>query len=100
VSLSFNAVPSGSGQTRQMVLTLTNIGGTARTLDLAVIGAPSGVGYTVGPSTVGLAAGASVEVTVTMTAERGASTGFKQALLVITEGATEIAHAALFTLIK
>lgn len=99
VSLSFNGVPSGSGQTRQLALTLTNIGGTAKTLDLAIGTQPSGVAYSVSPATVALAAGASATVTVTMRAAVGAS-GHKQAYLEVTEGGVQVAHAALFTLMK
>jgi hypothetical protein len=62
-----------------------------------VSGAPAeGVQYSVSPASVTLAAGASTTVTVTMTADRGAPTGFYQAYLEV----GGIAHAALFTLIK
>lgn len=99
VSLSFGGVPSGSGQTRQLALTLTNIGVTAKTLDLAIGTQPSGVAYSVSPATVALAAGASATVIVTMQAAVGTS-GHKQAYLEITEGGAQVAHAALFTLMK
>ena len=99
VSLSFNAVPSGSGQTRQLEITLTNVSGTARTLDLAIGSQPGGVVYSVSPPTVGLAAGASTVVKVTMQAVVGAS-GHQQAFLEVTEAGTPIAHAVLFTLLK
>ena len=99
VSLSFSGVPSGSGQTRQLALKLTNIGSTAKTLDLAIGAQPSGVVYSVSPATVALAAGASATVTVTMQAAVGAS-GHKQAYLEVTEGGAQVAHAALFTLMK
>ena len=99
VSLSFNGVPSGSGQTQQLELTLTNIGGTAKTLDLAVGTQPGGVTYGVSPATVALAAGASATIKVTMQAAVGA-VGHQQAYLEITEGGAPLAHAALFTLMK
>jgi len=99
VSLSFNAVPSGSGQTRQLEITLTNVSGAARTLGLAIGTQPSGVVYSVSPPTVGLAAGASTVVKVTMRAAVGA-TGHQQAFLEITEAGSPIAHAVLFTLLK
>jgi hypothetical protein len=66
-------------------MTLTNIGGAAKTLDLS--------------ATVALADGASATVTVTMRASRGAA-GHKQAYLEVREGGADLAHAALFTLVK
>ena len=99
VSLSFNAVPSGSGQSRVLEMTLTNVSGAARTLDLAIGAQPGGVSYSVSPSTVALAAGASAVVQVTMQTRVGA-TGHQQAYLEILEGASSVAHAALFTLMK
>jgi subtilisin family serine protease len=101
VSLSFGGVPSGSGQTRQQSLTLSNLGSAAKTLSLS-IGTPpaTGVSYSVSPASVTLAAGASVSVTITMTAKVGA-TGHQQASLEIDdEAGTNIAHAVLFTLLK
>ncbi len=99
VSLAFGGVPSGSGQTRKLELTLTNLGGSAKTLDLAISEQPSGVTYSVSDATVLLAAGASKTVTVTMRADRG-SIGMKQAFLEVFEGGTPMAHAALFTRVK
>jgi subtilisin family serine protease len=100
VSVSFGAVPSGSGQSRQMGVTVTNLSGAGLTLGLAVQGAPAGVGFSVAPSTVSLDAGASALVTVTMTADRGAAAGPRQAVLGIEVGGSPVAHAALFTLVK
>lgn len=99
VSLSFGAVPSGSGQTRQLSMTLTNIGTEAKTLDLSVGTQPNGVTYSVTPATVLLAVGASAQVKVTMKAAVGAA-GQQQAYLEITEGGALRAHAALFTIMK
>ena len=99
VSLSFSAVPSGSGQTRQLDLTLTNLAASAKTLDLAIGAQPSGVTYSVSSPTVLLPAGASTIVRVTMTAKAGA-TGHQQAHLNVSEGGVRVAHAALFTLMK
>ena len=99
VSLSFSAVPSGSGQTRQLDLTLTNLAASAKTLDLAIGAQPSGVTYSVSSPTVLLPAGASTIVRVTMTAKAGA-TGHQQAYLNVSEGGVRVAHAALFTLMK
>ena len=100
VSVSFGAVPSGSGQTRQMTLTLTNLGSSPRTLDLGVTGSAAGVAFSVSPSNLQLGAGQSADVTVTMRADRGASAGPKQAKLDIAESGSSLAHAALFTYVK
>ena len=100
VSVSFGAVPSASGQTRQLVLTVTNISASALTLDLAVEGSPAGVGFGVAPSTLLLAAGESVKVDVTMAADRGAAAGARQAVLRVLQGGSPLAHAVLFTLVK
>ena len=103
VSLSFGAVPSGSGQSLTRSITLSNLTGGAQTYNLAVdelLG--SGAAFTVSPSSVNnLAAGASAEITVTMSAQRGAAGGGKQAVLrVRTNAAGVVANAMLFTLIK
>jgi minor extracellular serine protease Vpr len=101
VSLSFGAVPSGSGQTRRMTVTLNNISGSAQTYSLSVSGQPAdSVVYSVSPSSVPILAGAKSDVSVTMTASRGASAGGKQAYLEINAGGGNVAHAALFTWVK
>ena len=101
VSLSFGAVPSGSGKTLRMTVTLTNVSGAAQTYTLSISGQPANsVAYSVGQPSVTLAAGAKADVTVTMTASQGASVGGKQAYLEISTAGGAIAHAALFTLIK
>jgi hypothetical protein len=99
VSLAFGGVPAGSGQTRSLALTLTNLGASTKTLDLSVGSQPAGVSYSVSPATVELAAGASATVQVTMSAARGAA-GPQQAYLEVKEGGAPRAHAALFTLVK
>lgn len=99
VRLFDGGVPSGSGQTRAQTLTLSNLSASAKTFSLAVGAQPTGVSYIVSPSTVALAAGESTSVTVTMTANDGAS-GHQQASLFISEGGASSAHAVLFTLIK
>ncbi|MGE5094271.1 MAG: S8 family serine peptidase [Betaproteobacteria bacterium] len=102
VSVSFGAVPSGSGQARTFDVTLTNLGGSAATWTLAVKdNAPdASVAYSVAPSSVSLAPGASTTVTVTMVAARGASVGGHQAALEVNAGTTNVAHAVLYTLVK
>lgn len=101
VSLSFGAVASGSGQTRRMTVTLTNLSGGSQTYALGISGQPAnGVAFSVDQPAVTVAAGAKVDVTVTMSASKGASVGGKQAYLEISAAGGIIAHAALFTLVK
>ncbi len=101
VSLSFGAVPSGSGQTRAMAMTLSNLSGASKTYSLAISGQPANsVAYSVSPATVTLAAGEKADVTVTMRASQGAAAGGKQAMLEVAASGGNVAHAALFTLVK
>lgn len=101
VSVSFGAVPSGSGQSRTASLTLTNLSAASKTYSLAVVDpAGSGVVYSVAPSSVTLSAGANASVKVTMTAVQGAAAGGKQATLEVSSGGGVDAHSALFTLVK
>jgi len=104
VSLAFGGVPSGSGQTRTLDMTVTNLGGQYDTFDLSISGQPDGVSYSVNPATLSLEAGESAVVQVTMTASRGAF-GPQQAYLEVAgcQGSSNCepaAHAALFTLMK
>jgi minor extracellular serine protease Vpr len=80
-------------------VTLTNTTGAAQTYSLAVSGPAAGV-FSVSPSSVTLAAGASGAVTVTMNSSQGAATGGKQAYLEVGAGAANVAHAALYTVVK
>jgi subtilisin family serine protease len=100
VSVNFNAVPSGSGQSRTVNVTVRNIGTAAKTLAFAVADSDTGVAYSVSPASAGLGAGESTVVAVTMTAGKGAPVGGQQAFLVINSGGSEVAHAALFTQVK
>lgn len=100
VSISFGAVPSGSGQTKNFTLTLTNITGGSQTFDVAVGSGGGGVNFSVSPASLTLAAGASGTVTVTMTADKGADFADHQATLTVGSGGTEVAHAAVYVFIK
>jgi subtilisin family serine protease len=100
VSVSFNAVPSGSGQSRTVNVTVRNIGAGAKTLAFAVADSDTGVAYSVSPASASLGAGESTVVAVTMTAGKGAPVGGQQAFMVVNSGGTEVAHAALFTQMK
>jgi minor extracellular serine protease Vpr len=101
VSVSFGSVPRISAQTKTFNVTLTNLSGSAKNLSLSIanVGPGSGVNYSVTPS-VTLAAGASGTATVTMTAVKGASFGDHAAKLTVSTGGSEVAHAAVYTLIK
>lgn len=101
VSISFGAIPSGAGQTKTVAVRLTNLSGAVASWTLAITGTTgSGVAFSVGPGAVALAAGASTTVNVTMTAARSAGFGDHQARLTVSSGGTEIAHAAVYTLVK
>jgi len=95
VSVTFGAVPSGSGVTKTFDLTITNLSGGAATWSVAVGAGGGGVAYSVSPGSVSLAPSASTVVTVTMTAAKGASAGDHQATLTVGG-----AHAAVYTFIK
>jgi subtilisin family serine protease len=91
VSLSFGAVPAGSGQTKTASIALTSLGGSAT--GVAVTGTTgSGVSYT--------ATLAGSTINVTMSAAKRASSGDHQAVLRVLNGGTEVAHAVLYTLVK
>ena len=101
VSLSFGAVPSGSGMSMQRSIELTNISGAAQTYTLQVVEASgSAVAFSVPGGAVTLASGESATVVVSMSALKGASVGPQQAVLQVSAGASVVARAMLFTLIK
>jgi hypothetical protein len=100
VSVSFGAVPSGSGQTRSAVVTLTNLTTSPQTYALSAVSTVgTGVAWSV-PASVSAGAGGIVSFTVSMTAVQGAAAGSKQANLKIAVGTTEVAHAVLYTFVK
>jgi subtilisin family serine protease len=100
VSVSFGAVPSGSGQSKTFALTLTNLSGANLDLELSVSSASGpGVSYSVAPA-ASVAAGGSTVVVVAMSAEKGAGSGDHNAVLSISSGGAAIAHAGVYTLIK
>jgi subtilisin family serine protease len=99
VSVSFGAVPSGSGMSKSSTMTVTNLTGGSLTLSLAVNGSAASL-YSLSTSSLTLAAGASGTVTVTMSAPQGVAPGGYQAWLDVANGSTNVAHAALYTLFK
>jgi minor extracellular serine protease Vpr len=100
VSVSFGAVPSGSGQSRTFAVTVKNLDTASQTLSFAIRNLKAnGISFSVSPSLT-LAGGASGTVTLTMTANKGAQAGNNQATLFVTTGAMEVAHAAVYALVK
>jgi len=91
VSVSFGAVPSGSGQTASRSVALSQLAPGTYT---ASISASSGTGvtYSVAPSAGGFV--------ITMTAAKNAGAGIHQAKLTISSAGGEVAHAAVATWIK
>jgi subtilisin family serine protease len=92
VSLSFGAVPSGSGQTKLSTIALATLAGAPATSVTISSSTGTGVSYsaTLSGSTI----------TVAMAADKGASGGDHQATLRVFSGSTEIAHAVVYTLVK
>ncbi len=100
VSVSFGAVPSGSGQSKTFALTLTNLSAAKLDLELSVSSASgAGVSYAVTP-TASVAAGGSTVVVLAMSADKGAGFGDHNAVLSISSGGAAIGHAGVYTLIK
>src|SRR5438132_3045253 len=100
VSVSFGAVPSGSGQSRSVAVTVTSLGaGGSFSLTVADV-TSSGVSFAVSPSTLTLGAGESGTATVTLSAAKGAALNDHQATLSVSSGGVEVAHAAVYTLVK
>ena len=96
VSVSFGAVPSGSGQALTSDVTIRNGGTTSATWALSVTGGDASVSYSVSPASVTLAPGASATARVTMSAAKGAAGGGHQGSLEVGSAA----HAVLYTIIK
>jgi minor extracellular serine protease Vpr len=92
VSVSFGAVPSGSGQTVSKTITLSTLSGTGAYT--ATVANQTGNGVTFSATVSGNT------VTVTMTAGKGIAAGPRQGILRITRGGAEVAHAAVFAFIK
>jgi minor extracellular serine protease Vpr len=92
VSLSFGAVPSGSGQTKVGTIALTTLAGAPATAVTISSSTGTGVSYTATLSGNAISVG--------MSAAKGASAGDHQATLRVFSGGTEIAHAVVYTLVK
>jgi minor extracellular serine protease Vpr len=91
VSVSFGAVPSGSGQSATRTVSLTELASGTYTASISA-STGTGVTYSVAPTAGGFA--------ITMSAAKGASGGIHQAKLTISNASGEVAHAAVATWIK
>jgi minor extracellular serine protease Vpr len=100
VSVTFGAVPSGSGQVKTFDVTVTNLGNATATWQIGVTGGDASVAYDASPKSVTVAAGGATIVTVIMTAGRPGALGSHQGLLEVTNSGAPVAHAALYTLIE
>jgi minor extracellular serine protease Vpr len=101
-SVSFGAVPHGSGSTKSVAVTLLNAGTTPVewTVGIAAYGSASGVTFKTSTSLVHLDPGQSVAITVSAVFAKAASIGDKQAWLVISDGDALVAHAAVYARVK
>jgi subtilisin family serine protease len=92
VSVSFGAVPSGSGQTRTATISLSQLNGPAANAVSVTNFVGAGVSFSASIS--------GSTITVTMTETKGAPAGDKQAILRVKSGGMEIAHAVLYAFVK
>jgi subtilisin family serine protease len=100
VSVSFGAIPSGSGQTQAFDVQVSDLTGSGGTYAVSVGAGSGGVAYSVSPSSLSLGANGSATVTVTVTEAKGAAVGGHQAQLTISSSGSPVAHAAVYTLVK
>ena len=91
VSVSFGAVPSGSGQSATRSVALSQFAAGSYTASISA-STGTGVTYAVAPTAGGFV--------ITMTAAKGAGAGIHQAKLTISNAGGEVAHAAVATWIK
>jgi minor extracellular serine protease Vpr len=101
VSASFGAISSGSGKTRTFRVTLTNVSAGSESLTFS-LGSVTGTGvaYSVSPSSLSIGSGDSAAITITATLDKRASKGDHQTYLSILDGGLEVAHLAVYTLVK
>jgi minor extracellular serine protease Vpr len=101
VSLSFGALPSGSGQSTSKTITVSSLGGSVSSVAIAEQAVYNAAGTKITGSGVTYSASyANGMITVTMTAAKGATAGGHQATLIVRDTGGEIAHAVVYTLIK
>ena len=98
VSVSFGAVPAGSGRSDSRTVTL--VGTPGATFGVTITAGGGGVAYSLDTGSVTLGAAGTATVRVTMDALKGAAFGDHTAKLTISSGSTEVAHAVVYTFIK
>ncbi len=100
--MSFGATPSGSGVTRSVTVHVLNGGTAAATwsVGIATYGSHAGVTFSTSVSSLSLAPGESASVQVKAAFSKAAPKGDKQAWLTISDGATLVAHAAVYAFVK
>jgi subtilisin family serine protease len=97
-SVSFGAVPSGSGALRSQTVSVTNLTGSELVLPAQVQDQGGEGDFAVTPSSLTLPAGGQADLRITFVAGKGAAKGPTQAILVLGDDA--LAHAALFAHLK
>lgn len=102
VSVSFGAVPSGSGVTRTVPVTILNAGAAPRTFTVAIApyGSATGVTFSVPAAAITIDPMKTATVTVTAAFTKAAAKGDKQAWLVVSESGSMVAHAAVYAFVK
>lgn len=101
VSTSFGSVPAGSAQTRSATVTISNLSSSSESLTLSIDSTQgAGVTFSLNEAAVTVPADGSATVTLTMSADRAAAAGDHQAMLRVSSGGTEVAHAGLYTFVK
>lgn len=100
VSVSFGSVPSGSGQTRTATIQVSNLTGAAKVCSVSVGSGGGGVAFTAGPASITVPAGGSATITVVASADKSAVEGGHSAILTLSSGGSEIAHAVVFAWVK
>ena len=96
VSVSFGAVPTGSGISKSVDITLTNLTGSSHTYALSIGSVSgSGVSYSTSTSSVTIDGDASATVSIKMTAAKGAGAGDHYATLQVGSS-----HVILYTFSK
>jgi hypothetical protein len=98
VSVSFGAVPGGSGRSDSRTVTL--VGAPGATFGVAITAGGSGVAYGLDTGSVTLGADGTATVRVTLDALKGAAFGDHAAKLMLSSGSTEVAHAVVYSFIK
>jgi len=97
-TLSFRKIEPGSGQSKTISVTLTNVSGASQTYTASAavtVGASTGVAASVSPASVTLGAGESATLNVTVNADKAAASGQYWGRLTVTP-ATGAAVAAPF----